>query len=189
LPKELIIALTSNFQNAHLKSNHHCASLSHSELLKPESDKLLEQTTALLTPKIADFGELLFGERQDWLIKEIWVNVMATGGAQRLHNHANCFVSGVIYLTECHSSTCTVFQKIRGDRDFVFTNAHQETRQGPFNAEKWIAPPPEPGDVIFFPSYLFHEVPVNQGGLRISMAFNAIPERLNSWGYSIGLTV
>jgi ectoine hydroxylase-related dioxygenase (phytanoyl-CoA dioxygenase family) len=44
---------------------------------------------------------------------------------------------------------------------------------------------PEPGDVVLFPSYLMHAVPTNPGGRRITMAFNAIPTHLDSWGYRI----
>jgi hypothetical protein len=31
-------------------------------------------------------------------------------------------------------------------------------------------------------------VPPNEGGQRISLAFNAIPARLDSWGYTIGFS-
>lgn len=41
------------------------------------------------------------------------------------------------------------------------------------------------GDLILFASYLLHAVPRNEGPQRISIAFNAIPERLDSWGYTI----
>ena len=30
-----------------------------------------------------------------------------------------------------------------------------------------------------------HAVPPNAGGRRISLAFNAIPTRLESWGYTL----
>ena len=56
---------------------------------------------------------------------------------------------------------------------------------GPYNAEKWVSPSPAPGDLILFPSYLMHAVPPNAGGRRISLAFNAIPTRLESWGYTL----
>jgi ectoine hydroxylase-related dioxygenase (phytanoyl-CoA dioxygenase family) len=59
---------------------------------------------------------------------------------------------------------------------------------GPYNAEKWVSPEPEPGDVVFFPSYLMHAVPGNPGDRRITLAFNAIPRSLDSWGYRIGFT-
>jgi hypothetical protein len=40
--------------------------------------------------------------------------------------------------------------------------------------------------LILFPSYLLHEVPVNPGGERVTLAFNAIPDRLDAWGYAVG---
>ena len=36
-----------------------------------------------------------------------------------------------------------------------------------------------------FPSFLMHAVPPNEGERRITMALNAIPAQLDSWGYSI----
>ena len=54
-----------------------------------------------------------------------------------------------------------------------------------YSADKWISPAPDAGDVALFPSYLMHAVPPNAGETRITMAFNAIPTRLDSWGYAI----
>jgi len=105
-----------------------------------------------------------------------------------MHNHSNSFISGILYLTPTDPSSRTVFFRGFGDRGFVFTNTHKETAIGQFNAEKWISPEPEVGDMILFPSYLLHAVPLNQGNLRVSMAFNAIPERLQAWGYGISFS-
>jgi len=33
---------------------------------------------------------------------------------------------------------------------------------GAYNADKWISPSPEPGDIVLFPSYLMHAVPTNR---------------------------
>ena len=38
---------------------------------------------------------------------------------------------------------------------------------------------------MLFPSYLLHAVPANPGERRITMALNAIPTQLDSWGYKI----
>jgi len=156
--------------------------------LQPDADPLLADVTRHLAPKLADFGTLLFGEALAWSVKELWVNVLEHGGMQAMHNHANSFVSGVIYLTPTHVSAHTVFIRNPGSQGFVFSNTHAKTRTGPFNADKWVAPETKPGDLVLFPSYLLHEVPANQGGQRISLAFNAIPERLDSWGYTISLS-
>jgi hypothetical protein len=48
---------------------------------------------------------------------------------------------------------------------------------------------PRPGDLILFPSYLLHEVPLNHGGERVTLAFNAIPHRLDAWGYGVSFAL
>jgi hypothetical protein len=166
-------------------SNQHSTQLSHTRILGPGDDHELEAIINGAGPHLQAFGKLLFGESLRWLVKEMWVNVLQTGGNQSLHNHANCFVSGVLYLTPSDSSACTVFTRSLGGTEFVFRNTHAGAESGPFNAGKWIAPQPEPGDLILFPSYLLHEVPTNQGAERVSIAFNAIPHQLDSWGYAI----
>ena len=45
-----------------------------------------------------------------------------------------------------------------------------------------------PGDMVLFPSYLMHAVPPNAGERRVTLSFNAIPTRLDSWGYIIGFS-
>ena len=54
----------------------------------------------------------------------MWVNVLDTGGRQAMHNHANSFVSGVVYLTPTHPGSQTVFMKSPGGTDFMFKNDH-----------------------------------------------------------------
>lgn len=159
--------------------------LSHSALLAPDSSALLSGVAAAIVPKLADFGELMFGERLPWSITKMWGNVLHTGGQQAMHNHANCFISGVLYLTPSHPSSNTVFIKGQFGRDFAFSHENENTKPGPFNAEKWVAPDPQPGDLLLFPSHLLHEVPANAGGRRVSLAFNAIPARLDCWGWQL----
>jgi uncharacterized protein (TIGR02466 family) len=102
-----------------------------------------------------------------------------------MHNHANSFISGVVYLTPTHPGSQTVFLKSPGGTDFKFKNDHAGVTQGEFNADKWVSPAPQPGDMLLFPSYLLHAVPPNEGARRITLAFNAIPIRIDSWGYTL----
>ncbi len=185
LPVPLVQALIARHVGTATQRNTQDNRLTHTEILTEQTSPELIQLRSLLTPKLAEFGELLFGEKLAWSIKELWLNVLETGGHQAIHNHANCFVSGVLYLTPTHPSASTVFVKALGGNGYVFANAHRNTRPGPFNSDKWMAPEAAPGDLILFPSHLLHEVPANQGGRRITLAFNAIPERLDSWGYAL----
>lgn len=188
LPASLVQGLVEHFSGMALQENNSSANLSHTQMLKPSDSPLLVDAAQLIGPKLVDFGELLFGERIGWSLKEMWVNVLDYGGHQAMHNHANSFISAVVYLTKTHDSSRTVFMKSPGGIEYSFKNDHAGVTTGPFNAEKWISPSPEPGDLVLFPSYLLHAVPPNAGERRITLAMNAIPSRLDSWGYSINFS-
>ena len=188
LPPLLVSGLVEHFTSRLKHDNNASPNLSHSDMLTPADSPLLREVAALATPKLGEFGALMFGEAMGWALKEMWVNVLDTGGRQAMHNHANSFVSGVIYLTPTHDSARTVFMKSPGGTDFIFRNDHARVSPGPFSGDKWISPSPSPGDMVLFPSYLMHAVPPNPGERRITMAFNAIPTRLDSWGYAIGFS-
>jgi len=161
------------------------SAVAHADVVTTTDGARLTGTINKITPKIVDMGALMFGDRLDWAIKEMWVNVLDTGGLQTTHNHANSFVSGVVYLTPTHAASQTVFMKSSGSTEFVFRHEHANVTPTPFNADRWVSPAPAPGDLILFPSYLLHAVPPNQGERRITMSFNAIPGGLDSWGYTV----
>ncbi len=188
LGRELVSNLVEHFSALTGQANNASANLVHTAVLRPGDSPLLVTAAALITPLLADFGALLFGERLGWSLKEMWVNVLDRGGRQSMHNHANSFISGVAYLTRTHSDARTVFMKAPGGSEFSFKNDHAAVTTGAYNADKWIMPAPEPGDIVLFPSYLMHAVPANPGERRITMSFNAIPTALDSWGYKISFS-
>ena len=181
----LVAALAQHIAGAHTAKNARSDRLSHTEIVHPRANASFERLAQLAGPKLVEFGVLLFGERLRWGIKEMWTNVLETGGSQALHNHANSFVSGIVYLSPSHPSANTVFVRNPGGSEFTFRNDTATSQHGPFNAGKYVTPAIEPGDMLLFPSYLLHEVPRNAGGQRITLAFNAIPDRLDSWGYTV----
>ena len=185
LERSLVGALIEHFASRATQENNTSPNVTHTRMLQPAESPLFVAAAARITPKLADFGVHLFGERIGWSIKEMWVNVLETGGHQAMHNHANSFISGVVYLTPTHPSAQTVFMKSPGGTEFAFKNEHARMTAGPYNADKWVSPAPEPGDMILFPSYLMHAVPPNRGERRVSLALNAIPTRLDSWGYVV----
>lgn len=185
VPLALASALRERFLQQAENVNGRSGQLAHSEILTPQQDPQMQQLSDLLQPLVIAFGVHLFGQTLPWAIKELWGNVLQTGGSQSLHNHANCFVSGVLYLSPVDASSQTVFVRGMGGREFAFRNTHAGMQVGPYNADKWVAPAPGVGDVILFPSYLLHEVPSNRGDVRVSLSFNALPLRLDAWGYGI----
>ncbi|MES1209631.1 MAG: TIGR02466 family protein [Pseudomonadota bacterium] len=180
--------LVDYFTRTATQDNNSSGNLTHTAMLRPTDSPLLAEAAELIGPKVIEFGVHLLGERLRWIMKEMWVNVMDTGGRQAMHNHANSFISGVVYLTPTHPGSQTVFMKSPGGIDFMFRNDHKGNTPNEFSADKWISPAPDPGDVILFPSYIMHAVPPNQGARRITLAFNAIPTQLDSWGYVVKLS-
>ncbi|HEY5956249.1 MAG TPA: TIGR02466 family protein [Polyangiaceae bacterium] len=185
LAPSLAAKLVEHFLAQARNDNNSSPNLSHTEMLRPGDSPLLRDAAELIVPKLVDFGEQMFAERLPWAIKEMWVNVLEAGGRQAMHNHANSFISGVVYLTRTHVSSQTVFMKSPGGFDFKFANDHPQAKATQFSADKWISPAPEAGDLVLFPSYLMHAVPPNQGERRITLSLNAIPSQLDSWGYVI----
>lgn len=168
-------------------SNARSKSLSHTEIVDPAKDEAFGRLDNILRDRLAEFGKQLFGEELQWSVKEMWFNVMETGGFQSIHNHANSLISGVLYLTDAHPSSRIVFTKALGGTEYIFNNFNRRAAVGPYNGVKWVMPQISAGDLILFPSYLLHEVPENRGPRRLSIAFNAIPDRLDSSGYTIRL--
>ncbi len=185
LSPELNDAAVSAIRSARVEKNLRSNQLFHTEIVDPRSNNLFQTIAELTVPKLVDFGFLLFGERLNWIVKEMWTNMLESGGSQTMHQHANSFASGILYLTPSHPGSRTVFIRPPGGSDFNFRHHTRGAAMGPFNAGKYILPEANPGDLVLFPSYLYHEVPPNQGDQRITIAFNAIPDKLDCWGYQI----
>jgi len=188
LGPELIEAAAAAIRGGPTEQNLRSDQLFHTVIKDPRVDPVFGRLAELALPKIVDFGYVLFGERLRWTVKEMWTNKLDPGGSQALHSHANSFVSGVYYLTDSHPSCRTVFVRPPGGGDFSFRHHTRTAAMGPYNAGKYVLPEANPGDLVLFPSYLYHEVPRNQGDQRITVAFNAIPDSLDCWGYRIQFT-
>jgi uncharacterized protein (TIGR02466 family) len=185
VPQDLVAQLTARALESHKADNAGTDLLSHTAMVDPEKEALFVDVAALAMPEIRRFGALLFGDDLDWSIKEMWMNVLETGGSQFMHSHANSFASGIIYLSESHPSSRTVFMRGAGGSDFMFRHDPSRPASSHFNAERWVVPEVDPGDMVLYPSYLLHGVPPNEGGRRFSLALNAIPDRLRSFDYEI----
>ncbi|SDZ89370.1 putative 2OG-Fe(II) oxygenase [Rubrimonas cliftonensis] len=184
-PPELCASILAQARADAKERNAHDQRLAHSAMVRPEDDQRFGRLASLLDPHLTEFGAVLLGERLRWRVKEMWVNVMQAGGRQEMHNHANSFVSVVVYLTDTSAGSRTVFHKALGGGDFAFVNENKATQVSAYNARRWAAPPMRPGDAIFFPSYLLHEAPPHEGPERVTLALNSLPERIDSWGYAV----
>ncbi|HSN72510.1 MAG TPA: putative 2OG-Fe(II) oxygenase, partial [Steroidobacteraceae bacterium] len=145
---ELLDACLAMADSSITEKNLRSGQLSHSTVLKPEEHPAFRDLADTVAPALAEFGMLMFGERLNWSIKEMWANVLEHGGHQSIHSHANSFVSGILYLTESHPSARTVFYKSLGSTDFPFTNKHEGAITTQCNGDRWVCPPVSPGDIV-----------------------------------------
>lgn len=185
LPDAMMEALEKRIRNSQKVSNAQTDLLTHTEPLSTAEINEMTDFKETLAPYLNDFGFLLFGEYLEWSIKEMWMNISTTGGHQLIHSHANSFISAVIYLTDIHPSARTIFHRSMGGSEFVFSNKHKDSATTPYNADRWVPDEINRGDIILFPSYMLHAVPPNQGAQRITIALNALPDRLKSWDYEV----
>ena len=68
VPVDLIAALTAAIEGATTAQNLRSAALFHTDVADPRGDPLFSRLTALVTPKLVDFGVLLFGDRLEWTV-------------------------------------------------------------------------------------------------------------------------
>jgi len=103
-------------------------------------------------------------------VTQSWWNFYNNNASHHEHNHPNSYISGVYYV---QGSQCIVFQK-PNDNGYTYDFHHKEWNE--VNSQVWRFVPPA-GKIIFFPSFLWHQVELNKTNkTRISMAFNSFVE-------------
>lgn len=188
LDEPIINALCEHIRQQPSALNQQTDLLTHTRPLTAKAVEEHPELLAAVRDYLRDFGFLLFGENLEWTVKEMWMNVCATGGHQLIHSHANSFISGILYLTDIHPSARTIFHRGMGGSEFVFTNKHAGASTTAYNADRWVPDALHRGDLLLFPSYMLHAVPPNEGGERMTVAFNALPHRLKSWDYEVSFS-
>ena len=181
MPAALLDAFSAKAQGLQKHENTATDLLAHTHMINPMEDETCTKLCELVSPHVVRFGEVLFADRLNWCIKEMWLNVLQPGGSQFMHTHANSFVSGIVYITRPEAGSSTVFRK-PGGGEFVFKH---DVPEGHYSSDTWVVPEVNAGDLVLYPSYLMHGVPPNEGPERITVAFNAIPDHLDSLGYRI----
>jgi uncharacterized protein (TIGR02466 family) len=104
-------------------------------------------------------------------ITGLWVNVAARGGAVRMHNHPNNFLSGVYYVQVQEGADSINFHDPRPQTAIVRPPVTELTA---YNTDQVVVQVEE-GTLLIFPSWLMHSVDPNRSDrLRISSSFNAM---------------
>lgn len=101
-------------------------------------------------------------------LTQSWLNYTQPGGYHHAHYHPNSVVSGVIYIKADNELDEIQFQQDTPKLWFI-----DNDRSNEFNSNQYHVPV-KTGDVVLFPSQMYHGVPELQGTLpRISLAFNS----------------
>jgi len=100
-------------------------------------------------------------------ITQSWANITDKGKKHHEHRHPNSIVSGVFYFQINKSLPPIEFRNKNNELYSFSIKKHNN-----FNAETFLLPL-ETGELILFPSTLYHGVPENVSTTpRISLAFN-----------------
>ena len=118
---------------------------------------------------IEDYFEKIISPSNDITpyITQSWLNYTETNQTHHKHNHANSYISGVLYIN-CHEKLDTI--KFYKEGYNAIQPAVKEYNH--YNSQNWWFPV-NTKDVIMFPSSLRHGVDPKQGNnTRISLSFN-----------------
>jgi uncharacterized protein (TIGR02466 family) len=100
-------------------------------------------------------------------ITQSWANITDNGKKHHEHRHPNSIVSGVFYF-QINKTLPPIEFRNKNNEMYSFTIKNHNN----FNAETFLLPL-ETGELILFPSTLYHGVPENVSTTpRISLAFN-----------------
>ena len=120
--------------------------------------------------------------KREYVITTSWITWTSNGDISQIHNHRNSFWSGVYYFQDEYpegSATIQFFNPLEKLSDVVMMGSDL-TERNPINSSGWEFNP-EPKQLIFFPSYLEHQVMKHTiDKIRCSLAFNIMP--MGKWG-------
>jgi uncharacterized protein (TIGR02466 family) len=130
-------------------------------------EEFLNLKQLILTEVHTHFDEILKASTDiKPYITTSWINFSTKGQQHHPHQHPNSIISGVFYLNVVDND-CIMFTKSSSNQIVV-----KPTEYNLFNSDSWSVPVSN-GDLVLFPSNLFHFVPpVTHTSTRISLAFN-----------------
>jgi hypothetical protein len=128
-----------------VQANNSSDNLTHTTMLRPSDSPLLVEAAMLLTPRVADYGALLFGERLGWSLKEMWVNVH---GLRRPSGHAQPCQQLHLRRRLSHAHPPGIPHDVHegpGGTEFAFKNDHAGVITRPLQRGEVDQPPARTG--------------------------------------------
>ena len=142
----------------------------------PNFDLVKEETQIHFINKFKDFLKNIIINEFGWeylpnkqRIVAMWAIINKKNSFNIMHNHQNCYLSGSYYVKKPEKS---------GDISFFDpvepkTYRYPEKEKGTFHSNQVVTLKPEEGDLLVFPSYLYHSVQPNLSDEdRVVISFN-----------------
>ena len=116
---------------------------------------------------------ITYGAEASVNISNAWVSINHKHDYNRRHQHPNSIFSGVFYLQNPEDSESIIkFHRSREFSDYLMSRYINHDLDHSYWSEAFEIFP-KAGDLLIFPSYMFHEVYPNRSeSPRISIAFN-----------------
>jgi len=106
----------------------------------------------------------------DFYITQSWLNITKPGESHHEHCHSNSIISGVFYISTGRGDKITFVDHFTPTKQLIFFEPKEFTT---WNSSIWSFPS-KTNELILFPSWVNHQVQVNEKATtdRISIAFN-----------------
>ena len=99
----------------------------------------------------------------------MWAIINKKNSYNVRHNHQNCYLSSAYYIKKPENSGDITFYDPKESKTYRFPEVEKHTN---YSAES-VTIKPEEGDLLIFPSYLYHDVGVNLSDEeRVVVSFN-----------------
>ena len=99
----------------------------------------------------------------------MWAIINKKNSYNVRHNHQNCYLSSAYYIKKPENSGDITFYDPKEAKTYRFPEVEKHTN---YSAQS-ITIKPEEGDLLIFPSYLYHEVGTNLSDEeRVVVSFN-----------------
>ena len=132
----------------------------------------LSKIRTFIETKLNQYISKVYNSPDKLVITQSWLNKSGKGESHHLHHHPNSMISGVWYPAIHEKLPPIEFHNPGGDRDVALKIGEHNN----FNSETFLLPL-KAGELIIFPSNLYHKVPPNKSDEeRISLSFNTWPK-------------
>ena len=113
-------------------------------------------------------------EYEEFFLTESWMNISGKGGYQKVHNHSNSIISGVLYLKSKPEHPPLIFKKQKMEFE-PFISLTEHYKKGNPNTAHTLSFPCTENTMLVFNSHLYHGHEASElEEERIGIAWNGL---------------